>query len=290
MKRIILASIACLCLWQAKAAEPIAIPLWPEVAPVSNGLPSDSEKGPNEWGWITDVSVPVLYVYPAEKPNGSMVIACPGGAYGGLASWHEGSDWAEWMNERGTTFAVLKYRMPCGHREVPVEDGRRAMEIARERAASWGVDTRRIGVMGFSAGGHFAASLANLYGDAPHRPDFQILFYPVITMGPATHEGSRDNLLGKDATQEAIEAYSLEKRVTKDTPAAFIVLAADDDVVPAVNSLDYAKSLVDNGVKVDLHVYPKGGHGWGFRDSFPSSAMMKAELEAWLSRYANAEQ
>lgn len=279
---------------QPAAGEVVAIELWPEGAPTKNGLEGTEEKV--DGNRISHVSNPVLYVYPAEKPNGKMIIDCPGGAYLRLAFAHEGTDMAAWFNSMGITYAVLKYRMPNGIKEVPLEDGRRAIDIVRSRAAEWGVDPAKVGIMGGSAGGHFAATLATLYGDEKYRPAFQILLYPVISMGEITHKGSRDNLLGDSPTPEEIEWYSLANRVDAQTPPAFIAVSADDKAVPAANSLEYAQALInaynsapkDAAVKsckaapVSLHVYPTGGHGWGFRGDFPYKPLWTAELAAWL--------
>lgn len=268
-----------------QSAEPIEsseqIALWPDGAPTANGLEGTPEK--IDGNRISNVSQPVLYVFPAAVQDGMMIIDCPGGGYQRLAFAHEGTDMAEWFNSMGITYAVLKYRMPNGVKEVPLEDGRRAIEIARSRAAEWGVDPHKVGIMGGSAGGHFAATLATMYGDAEHRPDFQILLYPVISMGDITHRGSRDHLLGKNPTAEEIELYSLANRVDADTPPAFIAVSADDKAVPARNSLEYAEALIAAKVPVSLHVYPTGGHGWGFRDDFPCKPLWTSELAAFLS-------
>lgn len=190
---------------------------------------------------------------------------------------------ADWMNRQGITYAVLKYRMPNGHSTVPLEDSRRAISIAREKASEWGVNPNKIGIMGSSAGGHFAATLATMYGDEKYRPDFQILLYPVISMDSITHKGSRDNLLGKNASAADIEKYSLQNRVTSSTPPAFIALSADDGAVPPMNALGYAEALIRDKVPVSLHMYPVGGHGWGYKEAFKYKREWTAELEKWLA-------
>lgn len=242
----------------------IKIALWPDGAPTKTGLEGTPLKVfPT---WAEGLSEAYLYVYPAEKPNGQVVLAFPGGAYCGVAYRHEGHDFARWLNDQGVTLAVCHYRMPNHHSEVPLEDGRRAIELIREHAAEWGADPARVGVMGSSAGGHFAATLATLYGDAKWRPAFQILFYPVITMEQATHGGSRENLLGDAQTPDNIFHYSLENQVNEQTPPALLILASDDDVVPPVNSYDYAAALSAHHVPVSMLVVPVGGHGFGFND------------------------
>lgn len=262
------------------AAKPIELSLW------ENGAPTNNEIREAEYGsadtFIHAVSEPKLYVYPAEKPNGIAIIMCPGGSYAGLAMTQEGTSMAQWMNAQGITYAVLKYRMPNGHKEVPLDDAEQSIRLMREHANEWGIDTNLIGIMGASAGGHLAASLANLYHSKEVRPNFQILFYPVISMGAITHLESRDNLLGKGASQELKDSYSLEKRVTPDTPKAFILLSADDDIVDVSNSLIYTQSLIDNGISVSLHIYPTGGHGWGYNDGFKFKHEWTGELERWI--------
>ena len=262
-------------------ARDFEVRLWPGGAPSATGLESVAEVSRD--GRASRVSDPVLHVYPAARPGSPAIIMCPGGGYQHLAVNHEGHDMAQWMNRLGVTFIVLKYRMPNGHKDVPLADSRRAIEIVRDSASAWNADPRRVGIMGCSAGGHFAATLATMYGDSLHRPDFQILLYPVISMDEnLTHRGSRDNLLGKNASHEDVEHYSLDLQVTDGTPPAFIALSADDKAVPPANSLRYARALIDHKVPVSLHLYPTGGHGWGFRDRFLYKREWTGELETWL--------
>lgn len=191
---------------------------------------------------------------------------------------------AAWFNAQGITYVVLKYRMPNGHDEVPLSDAEQAIRLVRQHASEWGVNPNRVGIMGASAGGHLAASLATLYSSEETRPDFQILLYPVISMNPEiTHTGSRENLIGKSPTPELTDRYTLENQVNARTPQAFITLSADDRSVPPANGLRYFKALLENGVSgCSLHVYPTGGHGWGFRDSFAYKRQWTEELEKWL--------
>lgn len=211
-------------------------------------------------------------LYLPEKPNGQMVVICPGGGYHAVSAYNEGIYVAKWMLEQGIAAAILKYRFPYGHWEVPLVDVQNTFRFCRKHAAEWGVS--QIGVMGFSAGGHLAGCASNLYTDDVTRPDFSILMYPVVTMGASTHLGSKNNLLGTEEswksrkdlkTYEALsERYSMEKQVTSRTPATFIVHCADDTVVPVANSTDYYDSLVSHKVPVEMHLYPTGDHGWGF--------------------------
>ena len=263
------------------AQKTVELPLWPNGAPNSNEL-SGAEQRQNN-GEVSNVTEPTLTVYPAARPNGMAIIMCPGGGYSRLAMNHEGHDMAPWLNTQGITYAVLKYRMPNGHHEVPLSDAEQAIRLLREHAAEWGVNPQRVGIMGASAGGHLAASLATLYSSDKSRPDFQMLFYPVISMQKGiTHGGSRKNLLGENPSQELEQKYSLERQVSPRTPQAFIMLSSDDDVVPPINGIGYFLALRDHKVPASLHAYPTGGHGWGFRDSFTYKRQWTEELEKWL--------
>lgn len=221
-----------------------------------------------------------LTVYPATEPTGVAVLGCPGGGYEHLAVHHEGVDWVEWFDSLGVTYAMLRYRMPHGRTVVPLADAEAAMRVLRGHAAEWGIES--LGVMGFSAGGHLASTLAtHAGGDA--RPDFQILFYPVITMqAEGTHMGSRRNLLGDSPADSLVAAYSGELQADATTPPAIIFHCGDDELVPVSNSLRYYEALQRNGVDADLHIYPHGGHGWGFNGSFAYKPQWQSTLEAWL--------
>ncbi len=257
------------------------LPLWPAGAPNSNGLTGTEED--LEGGRVANVITPSITVYKADKPNGVAIIMCPGGGYARLAMNHEGHDMAPWLNAQGITYIVLKYRMPNGHYEVPLSDAEQAIRLVRQHAKEWNIRPDRIGIMGASAGGHLAASLATLYSSNETRPDFQILFYPVISMVPGvTHGGSRQNLLGNNPSQELEDKYTLEKQVNAHTPQAFIMLSADDGAVPPANGIHYFEALLQHQVPATLHVYPTGGHGWGFRDAFTYKRQWTGELEKWL--------
>ena len=263
------------------AQKPVELPLWPDGAPNTNGLTGNQED--LEGGRVANVVNPSITVYRPAKPNGMAVIMCPGGGYGRLAMNHEGHDMAAWFTTQGITYAVLKYRMPNGHNEVPLSDAEQAIRMVREHAAEWSVNPQRVGIMGASAGGHLAASLATLYSSDNTRPDFQILFYPVISMQKGvTHGGSRKNLLGENPSQELEQKYSLERQVSPRTPQAFIMLSSDDDAVPPINGIGYFLALRDHKVPASLHAYPTGGHGWGFRDNFTYKRQWTEELEKWL--------
>lgn len=263
------------------AQQPIEISLWPDGMPNSNGLTGTEED--LEGGRVANVVNPSIAVYRPEKPNGMAIIMCPGGGYARLAMGHEGHDMAAWFTTQGITYIVLKYRMPNGHYEVPLSDAEQAIRIVRQHAAEWNINPHRIGIMGASAGGHLAASLATLYSSQETRPDFQVLFYPVISMKEGvTHAGSKVNLIGEKPSAELEKNYSLEQQVNAQTPQAFIMLSSDDGAVPPANSLGYYEALLKNHVPATLHAYPIGGHGWGFRDNFTYKRQWTGELEKWL--------
>lgn len=252
--------------------------LWPNGAPNTNGIvEQESEARANR---PTNITSPTLTVYVAKNSNGKAIVACPGGGYVHLAMDHEGHDMAAWFNAQGITYAVLKYRMPNEHHEVPLSDALQAIRLVREHAEEWNIE--KVGIMGSSAGGHLASTAATHYTD-DSRPDFQILFYPVISMDLSIcHKGSRERLIGKTPTDELVQLYSNELQVSAQTPPAFIMHSSDDRVVPVENSLRYYQALVKNKVPASLHCYPTGGHGWGYNDNFKYKRQWTGELEKWL--------
>ena len=259
----------------------IEMPLWPNGAPNSNGIPKEDSRS-------AIMNNPSLTIYTAKNPNGKAIIMCPGGGYGWLAMDHEGHAMADWMNGLGITYIVLQYRMPVGNHEIPLSDAEQAIRLVRNHADEWKINPHKIGIMGASAGGHLASTLATHYSSKETRPDFQILFYPVITMDQNyTHGGSKANLLGENPPKELVEKYSNELQVTPDMPKAFIFLSSDDDAVPAANGVNYYFALVRNKVSASLHVYPVGGHGWGYGDGFIYKRQWTEELEKWLREEIN---
>ena len=246
--------------------------LWPGGAPNDNGDAADTAK----------VKV---YLPAKDEATGRAVVICPGGGYQHLAMNHEGYDWAPFFNNMGIAAVVLKYRMPRGNCEVPVSDAEEAVRLVRRNASAWGINPDDVGIMGSSAGGHLASTIAtHATGDA--LPDFQILFYPVITMMPdITHKGSHDNFLGPEPKKKMQQKYSNDLQVTRVTPRAFIALSDDDHTVLPANGVNYYIELYRHDVPATLHVYPKGGHGWGNRDSFRYHKEMQLELEAWLRSF-----
>ena len=219
-----------------------------------------------------------------EQPTGRAVVCCPGGGYAVLSNTHEGSAWAPFFNERGIAFALVNYRIPHGDRSLPITDVENAMRVMRDSAAVWHLNPHDIGIMGSSAGGHLASTIAT-HTPFALRPDFQILVYPVITMGRGTHQGSLEGLLGEERTNPALVAlFSNERQVRSHvTPPAFIVLSSDDGLVPPVpNAIAYYTAMRNAGNSCSLHIYPTGGHGYGFMPFFAYHDQMLSDLSAWL--------
>ena len=230
-----------------------------------------------------------VYLPDAKKATGRAVVCCPGGGYSHLAMDHEGHQWATFFNNQGIALIVLKYRMPHGNPMVPISDAEQAIKIVRRNAVEWHIDRTNIGIMGFSAGGHLASTIAT-HSTGEAAPNFQILFYPVITMDPAfTHKGSHDNFLGTNHSKKdmkRLEAdYSNDLQVNRTTPRAFIALSDDDKAVPAANGFSYYEYLYKYDVPASIHIYPTGGHGWGYRESFTYHYQMIFELKGWLESF-----
>ncbi|MDR2474014.1 MAG: alpha/beta hydrolase [Tannerella sp.] len=258
------------------------VKLWDTKPPTSNGITQPENIDANHW--ITNVSEPSITIYPVSGSDNTAVIILPGGGYAGLASNHEGTLAAQWLNKQGITGIVLKYRMPNKHKEVPLDDVHQAFRYVRTHAAELGVNASKIGIMGSSAGGHLASTASTHYttSGVSTRPDFAVLFYPVITMEEATHGGSRTNLLGDKPSQADIDFYSNEKHVNKNTPPTLLLLSDDDKVVLPENSLRYYKALKDNNVTASMYIFPVGGHGWGFGENFKYHRQMLDLMSEWL--------
>lgn len=221
-----------------------------------------------------------------DQPTDSMraVVACPGGGYEHLALSHEGTDWTKFFNDRGIAYFTLVYRMPDGNRTLPISDAEAAIKLVRDSAEAWHINPHNIGIMGASAGGHLASTVAT-HADSLCRPDFQILIYPVITFVNATHNGSRTHFLGKDKDNSSLrQQYSNELQVKKGvTPPALILLSSDDHTVPPItNGVAYYESLVKNSIPAALYCYPNGGHGYGFKKSFKYHDQMVVDISEWL--------
>lgn len=234
-----------------------------------------------------------IYLPDAKKATGRAVVCCPGGGYSHLAMDHEGHQWAPFFNTQGVALIVLKYRMPYGNRMVPVSDAEEAMRTVRRHAAEWHINPHDVGIMGFSAGGHLASTISTHAKDDA-TPNFQILFYPVITMDLGfTHKGSHDNFLGampedkkgQKEYKKLEQEYSNELQVNRTTPRAFLALSDDDKAVPASNGFGYYQQLYKHDVPASIHIYPSGGHGWGYRETFDFHYQMVFELKAWLESF-----
>ena len=260
----------------ANAQKPMKMDLWPKGAPNDNGDEKDKAE-------LT------IYLPDAKRATGRAVVCYPGGGYTHLAIDHEGHQWATFFTQQGIALIVVKYRMPHGNPKIPIADAEEAIKTVRRNAKAWHIDANNVGIMGFSAGGHLASTIAtHSKGDA--APNFQILFYPVITMDPAfTHMGSHDNLLGTDLSKKQLKKleleYSNDIQVNRTTPRAFIALSDDDRAVPAANGFNYYGELYRHDVPASLHIYPTGGHGWGYRESFTYHYNMIFELKAWLQSF-----
>ncbi len=227
-----------------------------------------------------------MVAYLPQQPTGRAVVVLPGGGYQHLAMQHEGHDWAPWFNEQGIACFVLTYRMPKGDRNIPLSDARQAIRTVRDSAQAWAVNPFDVGIMGSSAGGHLASSVST-HSEFCCRPDFSILFYPVISMNPReTHRGSCVNFLGEEGlkNEKLVKEWSNQNAVRSHlTPPAIIITAHDDGTVPPVtNGVAYYSAMRNMGNLCSLYIYPSGGHGFGFRTSWPYHDQMLADLRAWL--------
>ncbi|WP_221031143.1 alpha/beta hydrolase [Actomonas aquatica] len=300
MRRLLIPFIMATTLALSATGTPQVLPLW-EGTPPNHQTSELVEVGElrDTIFWYYQVQHPTIEVRRPSvgAANGQAVIVCPGGGYWGLAYDWEGTDTANWLNSIGVTAIVLKYRTPEDVSNVkpwlsPLLDAQRAIRLTRAHAAEWGIDPTKVGIMGFSAGGHLASTAATHFdaGDPgaadpvdrlSSRPDFAILIYPVISMEDGvTHGGSRTNLLGEAPTTELIEHYSNDLQVTADTPPTFLLHASDDDAVPVENSLRFYRALIAHGVSAEMHLYPTGGHGFAL-------AIGKGHLQGWTARCAD---
>ena len=230
-----------------------------------------------------------LTCYLPQNPSGRAVVDCPGGGYSHLAMDHEGHQWAEYFNRQGIAFFVLKYRMPKGDRNIPLSDAYQAMRTVRDSAAVWHINKEDVGIMGFSAGGHLASSVST-HAEYDARPNFSILFYPVISMDERiTHQGSCVNFLGEErkTNPQLVKEWSNDKAVRRHlTPRAIILMSSDDEVVPPVtNGVAYYSAMRNEGNECTMHVYPTCGHGWGFSPGIPFHEQMLNDLTSWLNHF-----
>jgi acetyl esterase/lipase len=275
--------------------------LWPGLPPLQKESNLQEQAVQQGIVRISNVQIPSIEVYLPTKQSatGEAVLIFPGGGYGILAYDWEGTDFAKWLNAHGIAGIVVKYRLPISTsltdpKEVPLLDAQRAIRLVRQNAEDWNINPSKVGIMGFSAGGHLAATLSTSFAhefllekDAidtlPARPDFSILVYPVISFrDAAAHSGSRKNLLGDQASSELVDRFSNELQVTTDTPPTFLVHAQDDKGVPLQNSLLYFQALHANGVNAALHIYPTGGHGFAFGIGKGAVSGWREVLLAWM--------
>jgi acetyl esterase/lipase len=267
-----------------KKDEPQKIALWPQTQP------GDLEKNPKDHATLT------IYLPPADKANGAAVVICPGGGYGGLAIDHEGHQVARWLNSLGVAGIILQYRVAPHRHPLPMHDAQRAVRYVRAHAKEWKVDPHKVGILGFSAGGHLASTVATHFdkGDPDAkdpvdrmscRPDFAVLVYPVITLvGPSAHVGSRNNLLGKNPDMNLVESLCNDKQVTAETPPTFLTHTKEDKGVPAENSVLFYEACKKHKVPTEIHLFDKGNHGLGLAQNRKDLefSMWPGRCEQWL--------
>lgn len=268
--------------------------------PIPNSKPAENREKTeiNDWKieFTTETSEPTLTVFKPAKPTGAAIIVCPGGGYSGTAGDHEGRQIAKALNESGITAFVLKYRIPsdryCVDKSLaPLQDAQQAIRLVRRRAKEWAISPNKIGIMGFSAGGHLAASAATHFDfladkictdTTSVRPDFVALIYPVVSFRDGVgHDGSKENLIGKEASLQQVAFFSNELRVTPQSPPAFLV-HAQDDWVKVQNSMLYQQACIENGVPVEAHFWAKGDHGFGLKNPMNGQEWMPW-LVAWVA-------
>ena len=270
----------------SQAAEPLHVKLFPEGTPTKSGLEEQPE-GVNDKGYYVGVSDPELLVYLPDpaRATGQAMLVVPGGSYEKVCITHEGYKTAEWLNEHGIAAMILKYRMPNGHPGIPLEDGEQAMRVIRRNAAQWGVDPHNVGIIGFSAGGHFASTLITEYTNEETRPDFAVLVYPVVSMNYSSVR-TRENLLGARSEEEALrKRHSTFGQVHEGMPEVMLLLCNDDKAVVPDNSIAFYRALNRRGVKAEMHIYPEGGHGFWMRERYKYGDETYPAVIRWIERH-----
>jgi acetyl esterase/lipase len=249
------------------------INIWEGPAPTNNGLNDTAQ----------------LIVYTPQKAINTKlpaVLICPGGGYAGVSMPYEGHAFAKWLSDQGFIGIVLKYRLPNQHKEIPFDDVRKSMEIIEKNAEKWNIDKDKIGIAGFSAGGHLAAVASNLLiqENSDIYPRYTILFYPVISLKEVTKGGTRNNLLGLNPTAKDILAFSAEELVNNNTPPSIIFMSDNDNSVSPTHSTMYYNALKKHNIPASLYIFPTGGHGWGMLDSFEYKNEVLVLLKSWLTK------
>jgi acetyl esterase/lipase len=294
--------VICVSMHPALSGQDEVLPVWPDIPPGglvnTDVIESMDEDQPFRIRNVTDPSL-LVYLPHDRFVDRTAIVICPGGGYTRLAFDHEGFEVAEWLNQQGIAGFVLKYRLPDDRimedKSVgPLQDVQRAIRIVRKKADDWQINPNKIGVMGFSAGGHLAATASTLYGmqvspadTISARPDFTVLLYPVISFRDSvTHNGSRLRLLGDSMSEDRIHQFSADEQVTADTPPAFLAHSLDDGAVSYHNSLLYMTALKRNGVRCELHLFQSGGHGYGINRARGSEGNWPVLLREWLKMNA----
>lgn len=297
-KHLILPMLTVMLLAAAQLKAQTIIPLYKTIPNAKKSDVQEVNDTTVKRGKVSKVVTPTLTAFLPEKSkgNGTAIIICPGGGYSYLVVNDEGANVAREFAAHGIAAFVLKYRLPSDitmiNREIgPLQDAQQAIKIVRERATAWNVDPAKVGIMGFSAGGHVASTLATHYQkaviDNPQgtslRPDFALLIYPVITFQDSIlHKGSKKALIGENANADKVREYSNELQVTTDTPPAFLVACTDDKVVPVANSINYYTALQKHGIKCEIHIYQAGGHGFGLNNAKTKDKWVE-HLYNWLA-------
>lgn len=275
---------------EQSGADEIVENLWNNTsAPHSNGITADESI--NEKCELFDTTQTDLYIYKADPAvaTGQAVLVVPGGGYRKVCIEYDGFGVAKYLRSIGVTAVVVKYRLPNGHHEVPLEDAQEALRFLRREGSKWGVDPTQVGILGSSAGGHLAAYLSNVTPEA-ELPAFAVLIYPVITGDTQrTHHGSFNYLLGATRTDSEQQHLSLENRVSHKTPPTLLLLADDDLTVPTISSTRYYKALKYHGVKAAMHIFPSGGHGWAGHNDYLYAEPNKEAIADWLKIIATKE-
>lgn len=287
MRQLTLLGICILSL--SAGAQNFRLSLWPDGVP--NAKPTDKVELSDSSNIlrISHVQDPLIEVFLPSKRNatGQAMVICPGGGYKILAYDWEGTDVAKYLNAHGIAGIVLKYRLPDDDSNLiphqsPLMDAQQAMKLVRSNAKKWNIDTGKVGIMGFSAGGHLASTLGTHF-DQKSRPDFMALVYPVISMDDKiTHMGSKNNLLGEQESVGLLTYYSNEKQIKSNTPPTFLVHSTDDRAVPVENSLEFYKGLIEKGIPAEMHIYPNGGHGYGLASEHGYLATWPERLIDWM--------